>query len=155
MKKLIKPLLGLAIGLALIAYPQTHGWADGELGIILMHGKGGTAKPRSPLGQLGAAQEDAGFLVIVPDMLWSRSRIWDGDYNNAMGEIVGYVKELRAKGATKIVVGGHSLGANAALGYGARRGGLAGILAIAPGHTPENKGFQNAWAMITGGPGKW
>jgi pimeloyl-ACP methyl ester carboxylesterase len=41
------------------------------------------------------------------------------------------------------VVGGHSLGANAALGYGARREGLPGILAIAAGHTIDGDGFHN------------
>ena len=60
-----------------------------------------------------------------------------------MLEIDKYVAELKSKGAKKIVVGGHSVGANAAIGYGARRNGLAGILAIAPGHIPEVRGFQS------------
>jgi pimeloyl-ACP methyl ester carboxylesterase len=60
-----------------------------------------------------------------------------------MLEIDNAVRKLRERGANKIVVGGHSLGANAALGYGARRNGLAGILAIAPGHVPEVTGFQS------------
>ena len=38
--------------------------------------------------------------------------------------------------------GGHSVGANAAIGYGARREGLGGILTIAAGHIPEVPGFQ-------------
>jgi pimeloyl-ACP methyl ester carboxylesterase len=52
------------------------------------------------------------------------------------------VEKLKSRGAKNIIVGGQSLGANAALGYGARRGRLAGILAIAPGHTPDIRGFQ-------------
>ena len=36
---------------------------------------------------------------------------------------------------------GHSLGANAAIGYAARRPGLAAVVALAPGHLPE------AWAL--------
>lgn len=36
------------------------------------------------------------------------------------------------------------MGGNAALGYGARREGLAGIMVIAPGHTPSCGRFQNA-----------
>ncbi len=137
----IKHLLAVAVVL-LIAAPQQFASARGAVGVVLMHGKGGTAHPNSPVGQLAEALDNAGVIVLAPDMPWHRSRIWDKSFDQAMGEIDKYVAELRRKGAGKIVIGGHSLGANAALGYGARRGGLAGILAIAPGHTPEIRGFQ-------------
>jgi pimeloyl-ACP methyl ester carboxylesterase len=48
------------------------------------------------------------------------------------------IEELKSQGAARIVVGGQSLGANAAIGFAARRGaGLAGVVVLAPGHTPE------------------
>lgn len=133
----------VAIIFASVGIPTQPAHANDEIGIILMHGKGGTSKPRSPIGKLASALESNGFKVLAPDMPWSRSRIWDKSYEDAMKEIDSYVKELRDSGAKKIIVGGHSIGANAAIGYGARRDGLAGILAIAPGHIPEIGGFQN------------
>ncbi|MEI8033469.1 MAG: hypothetical protein WCH05_09005 [Chlorobiaceae bacterium] len=48
------------------------------------------------------------------------------------------VRELRQRGATVIVIAGHSTGANAAIAcaaYGSEK--VDGIIAIAPGHTPD------------------
>jgi pimeloyl-ACP methyl ester carboxylesterase len=57
-------------------------------------------------------------------------------------------------------VGGQSIGANVAIAYGVHREGLAGIMAVAPGHTPENSSFrsfeadyQRALKMIADGTG--
>lgn len=109
----------------------------GDIGVVLMHGKWGGALPQSPVGKLKAKLEEKGFMVVAPEMPWSHTRYLDKSYEDSMAEIDAAVAELKAKGATRIVVGGQSMGANAALGYGARRDGLAGILAIAPGHVPE------------------
>lgn len=117
--------------------------AEESIGIVLMHGKNGTSKPRSPIGLLASFLEDKGILVAIPDMPWSRSRMLEKSYEDSMSEIDEAVNELKDSGATRIVVGGHSMGANAALGYGARREGLAGIVAIAPGHIPESDDFQS------------
>lgn len=114
-----------------------------KVGVLLMHGKWGTSFPKSPIGKLTHSLERKGFLVLAPDMPWSRERGYDKTFEESMTEIDEKVEELRKKGATKIVVGGQSMGANAALGYGARRDGLSGILAIAPGHIPEVNEFQN------------
>lgn len=93
--------------------------------------------PKSPIGKLASALKGAGFLVVAPDMPWSRSRGFDKTYEETMAEIDDAVERLKEAGATKIVVGGHSIGANAALGYGARREGLAGVTVIAPDHVVE------------------
>jgi pimeloyl-ACP methyl ester carboxylesterase len=74
-------------------------------------------------------------------MPWSARRIYDATYDQAMIEIDAAVDRLRKAGAQKIAVIGHSLGANAAIGYGARRKGLQAVVALAPGHLPE------AWAL--------
>lgn len=118
--------------------------AADKIGVVLMHGKTGTANPQSPIGPLIAALQGAGILVDTPDMPWSRTRFLDKDYSGAMEEIDAAVSRLKKRGATKIVVAGQSMGANAALGYGAHRDGLAGIMAIAPGHVPDLPGYQNA-----------
>jgi len=117
--------------------------AADDIGVVLLHGKWGTAKPKSPIGKLAARLKRAGFAVQLPSVAWSKSRYLDRDYEAAMADIDQAVKTLKAAGKTKIVVGGQSMGANAALGYGARHDGLAGVMAIAPGHIPEVRGYQD------------
>ena len=158
--KPLKYLLAALLAVFCVASAVSDARADG-VGVVLMHGKWGTSLPRSPIGKLANALEDAGFAVIAPDMPWPRERLYDKDFDRAMSEIDDAVAELKSKGAAKIVVGGHSLGANAALGYGARRDGLAGILAIAPGHVPDAPKWRDhfapyvaeARAMISAGKG--
>jgi len=135
--------LSIATAVVLVAAGAPTAAADGPLGIVLMHGKSSTAEAKSPIGKLARILGNNGFLVATPEMAWSRSRVLDKDYEAALAEIDDAVARLRGMGAERIVVGGHSMGANAAIGYGARRGGLAGILAIAPGHVPDVTGFQN------------
>lgn len=152
----------LLLAAALLAWSgTTSAFAADKIGVVLMHGKMGTAKSRSPIGPLIATLKSAGILVVAPDMPWSRSRYLAKDYEESMVEIDAAVARLKHAGATKIVVGGHSMGANAALGYGARREGLAGIMAIAPGHVPDLRVFQRsihfdyrrAKAMVAKGEG--
>ena len=133
----------LLLFLAGVTFAGVPAVAGEKIGVVLMHGKNRTASEKSPIGKLAYALEVADFIVAAPDMPWSRSRGFDRTYAETMAEIDRAVANLKDKGATKIVVGGHSLGANAALGYGARREGLAGILAIAPGHTIDGDGFHN------------
>ena len=94
--------------------PQKSFSASNDVGVILMHGKGGTAGERSSIGKLAESLESEGFIVLAPDMPWHELRIWDKSFDESMVEIDGYVAELKSKGAKKIVVGGQSLGANAA-----------------------------------------
>jgi pimeloyl-ACP methyl ester carboxylesterase len=129
-------ILILAI-VALALWPPEGARSGSDVGIVLLHGKWGTALPGSPIGKLAGALENAGFLVVAPDMPWSRSRYYAKDYEASMAEIDDAVASLEDRGASRIVVGGHSMGANVALGYGARRDGLAGIIVMAPGHAPE------------------
>lgn len=118
-----------------LVYGQTALAAE-KIGVILMHGKGGTNKPKSPLGKLASVLENKGFLVSIPDMPWSRFREFNRTYEQSMDEIAELVASLRSRGATKVVVGGQSIGANAALGYGALNGDMDGLLILAPGHVP-------------------
>ena len=117
-----------------LAGPTT---ALAETGIVIMHGKGGKNMQKAPTQILARFLRDKGFIVAAPNMPWQADRIFDKTLEEAMIEIDGIVAELKSDGADKIVIAGHSLGANAALAYGARRDGLAGIIAMAPGHVPE------------------
>jgi pimeloyl-ACP methyl ester carboxylesterase len=109
------------------------------LGIVLIHGKGGT--PTTGIEGLHESLKRAGALVDAPEMPWSARRIYDATYDQAMTEIDAAAERLKKAGASRIVVVGHSLGANAAIGYAARRRELLGVVALAPGHLPE------AWAL--------
>ncbi|MGD9922465.1 MAG: alpha/beta hydrolase [Pseudorhodoplanes sp.] len=109
------------------------------LGVVLIHGKGGT--PTTMIEGLHQSLKREGALVEAPEMPWSARRIYDATFDQAMTEIDGAAERLKKAGAKKIVVMGHSLGANAAIGYAARRKNLHAVVALAPGHLPE------AWAL--------
>ncbi len=115
-----------------------------RIGALVMHGKGGT--PGRNVDTLISALESAGILVEAPLMPWGKERIYDRSYEDSLAEMDGYVAKLKARGAQRIVVIGHSIGGNAAIGYGARRQGIAGYVALAPAHNPENPVIQKAAA---------
>jgi pimeloyl-ACP methyl ester carboxylesterase len=105
------------------------------LGVVLIHGKGGT--PTTMIEGLRETLKRNGVLVEAPEMPWSARRIYDATYDDAMAEIDAAADRLKKAGATRIAVIGHSLGANAAIGYAARRDNLHAVVALAPGHLPE------------------
>jgi len=133
--------------------------ASAETGIVVLHGKGGKNLGKAPTKILARVLEEKGFLVAAPDMPWQADRIFDKTLDEAMTEIDGIVADLKSRGADKIVIAGHSLGANVAIAYGARREGLAGIAAMAPGHVPEVWGgriagdLARAREMVAAGKG--
>lgn len=132
----------LAACAALLVSPQAHAQQPRALsgyGIVVLHGKGGT--PTTGIEGLTESLKAQGALVETPELPWSARRIYDATYDQAMDEIDLAVEKLKKAGATKIAVIGHSLGANAAIGYAARRKGLTAVVALAPGHLPE------AWAL--------
>src|SRR5690606_19688598 len=97
------------------------------IGIVWMHGKwGNPGKYTTFVQRLRSAE----MIVESPEMPWSGRRKYAKSYEGAMTEIDAAVARLKAKGATRIIVGGHSMGANAALGYGARREGLTALLLL-------------------------
>ena len=68
-----------------------------ETGVVLMHGKWGTSRPRSPVGGLARSLDDAGFLVATPEMPWSRYRLYDRDLAGVFREIDAAVAGLRRR----------------------------------------------------------
>ena len=133
----------VALGLMIVG---VNGVAADGVGVVLMHGKDGSVKPRSPIGQLESKLGD-NFEVKALDMPWSRSNGFNKTLEECFAKIDKSVENLKSKGATKIVVGGHSLGAAVALAYATQRPGLAGILMIAPGHRPDLLASDNEGAL--------
>jgi pimeloyl-ACP methyl ester carboxylesterase len=113
---------------------------DQDIGIVLMHGKNGT--PHGYIATLAGSLRRAGLQVETPEMPWSKNRIYAKSYDDSMLEIDEAVNRLKSKGAIRIVIAGQSLGANAALGYAARREGLSGVIVLAAGHFPSVDNFQ-------------
>ena len=123
----------LLVALALL---PAAAWAQpSATGVVLMHGKWGT--PDKGIQPAELELRGAGFLVVSSEMPWSDRRAYDASFDEAMAQIDGEVAKLRAQGARKIVVGGQSFGANMALAYAARHPDVAGVIALAPGHSPE------------------
>jgi pimeloyl-ACP methyl ester carboxylesterase len=110
-------------------------------GIVFLHGKGAWSGGFD--GGVLSSLEEEGALVAKPEMPWSFHRRYAATYDQAMAEIDTAVAGLKTKGASRIVIIGHSLGANAAIGYAARHPELAGVVALAPGHLPEAEPLRN------------
>ncbi|MBV9221411.1 MAG: alpha/beta hydrolase [Methylobacteriaceae bacterium] len=106
--------------------------AAGKVGIVLMHGEQGA--PGRIIASLSGALEAAGYLVQRPDMCWSARRAYEAPFPDCLGVVDDAIVKLKNLGATTIVVGGMSLGGNAAIAFGAARKDLLGVIALAPAH---------------------
>jgi pimeloyl-ACP methyl ester carboxylesterase len=132
--------------------------AAADLGAIVMHGKWGT--PEGPVKPVADALAREGVLVASPEMPWSRRRLYDKSVEGADAEIDAEIAALRSRGAKRIILVGHSLGAAYALHY-ASRGDVDGVVAIAPGHRTEAPRFADhfrpavtdARALVAAGKG--
>lgn len=111
--------------------------AQERIGVLLLHGKSPGSTQTPHLRPVKAGLEQDGMLVRYPDMPWSRLRYLDGDWSQAMAEMQQHVAALRAQGAARIVLVGHSMGVPAALGYAARHGDVDALVLLAPGHVPR------------------
>ncbi|TFY96313.1 hypothetical protein [Ramlibacter humi] len=133
--------------------------AEGPTGVVLMHGK--QSRP-SDVSDIANALKGAGCKVATPEMPWSQRREYDVPYAAALEEVEAAWKDLASGGAQRLLVGGHSLGANGALAYAASGRPLAGVFALSPGHVPEGSGFrrdvasgvQKAQEMVARGAGE-
>ena len=122
----------LALALFLVALLPLAAGAAEKIGVLLLHGKAGGNKS---IYHLSGKLESAGFLVEMPSSTpWSPNRIYDRTYLETLKELDAAVDKLKAAGASRLVVGGHSIGANVALGYAANRKGLAGLIVLGAGH---------------------
>lgn len=121
--------------------------------VVLIHGKAGGQGPLQPLAQ---ALKARGAVVVLPRMSWTSGY---RTYDQTLGEVQAVVSRLKANGAKRVVLAGHSLGANVAMGYAARAGGVDAVLALAPGHRPDfiasqtGSSISEAKAMAAAGQG--
>jgi pimeloyl-ACP methyl ester carboxylesterase len=131
---------------------------NSKLGIVIMHGKGGS--PNRHVNELASALESKGYLVANLEMPWSGRRNYDSTVPEAENEVEAALAKLRAQGAQKVFVAGHSQGGLFALYFGNKHK-VDGIIAIAPGGNVANSTFteklgpqvEQARKMIAEGKG--
>jgi dienelactone hydrolase len=154
-------LLGIvSTVLALLAISPAH--AQDKIGVILMHGKQSTPTATPGLNVIASNLQSAGHLVVAPTMPWARGA-WESinvTVDQVLATIDGHAAALRGQGATRIVIGGQSLGANIALSYAVERGNVAGVVMLSPGHNPigtsrgpTGKDIERARALVDAGKG--
>lgn len=114
--------------------------SNSTIGIVLMHGKGGT--PTKYISDLAGPLEQQGFLVANLEMPWSDRRDYDVTVHAAESEVETALSALRSKGARKVFVAGHSQGGLFALYFGTGHA-VDGVIAIAPGGSVSSPIFRD------------
>ncbi|BBP01340.1 alpha/beta hydrolase [Sulfuriferula nivalis] len=110
-----------------------------QLGIVIMHGKGGS--PSGLVSTLAEGLQTRGYLVSNLDMPWSGRRHYDVDVAHAQREVEAAILSLRQQGAQKVFVAGHSQGGVFAM-YLAGVLPVDGVIAMSPGGNVASAGFR-------------
>jgi pimeloyl-ACP methyl ester carboxylesterase len=126
----MRSLASLVAAAWLALFPLFCAAESPGIGVVVMHGKGGS--PSRHVDGFAAALAQKGFLVANLEMPWSGRRQYDVTVDAADKEIDAAFEAMRAKGAGKFFVAGHSQGGVYALHYGATHP-VDGVIAIAPG----------------------
>ncbi len=154
----VKIFLVFLFFLAGISHISTAQTPATEIGVVVMHGKGGS--PLKLVAELASLLAKRGYLVENLEMPWSGARNYDVDVDTAEMEVGSALGRLRSRGARKVFVAGHSQGGLFALYFGGRQV-ADGIIAIAPGGNVGNSVFREklgaavdlARKLIAGGKG--
>lgn len=143
-----------AVGGCVAANPKSSPGA-----IVFMHGK--MSSPNyPPFAAATGSLVSAGYAVATPEMPWSRQRYLSGSLPSAFDQIGREVEGFRKQGFARVLLGGHSIGAGIAVGYAATRGGIDGLVLLAPGHSPEDftgttqPSLETARQMVAAGKGR-
>jgi pimeloyl-ACP methyl ester carboxylesterase len=100
------------------------------IGIVVMHGKADS--PVGLVAPLVGALELQGYLVANLEMPWSVRRNYDTGVAQTDAEVAAAIGKLRARGAQRVFVAGHSIGGAYVFHYGTLCG-CDGIISIAGG----------------------
>jgi pimeloyl-ACP methyl ester carboxylesterase len=136
MRRTAGTILALLLGVAIDAPAQP---ASAQIGIVVMHGKGGS--PTRNVAELASGLEMKGYLVANLEMPWSGARSYDVPVAGAASEVEAALAQLRARGAAHLFVAGHSQGGLFALYFGDRHP-VDGIIAIAPGGNVASPAYR-------------
>lgn len=102
-----------------------------------MHGK--WSSPNTPvLRLLEKRLLKENFQIDKPIMAWSRHKKYDQSYYDVLKDLSDKIKKYKQQSnIQKIILMGHSIGANACFAYQAEYNDADAIVAITPGHYPE------------------
>lgn len=131
--------LALALILAGISHSSAAQTPSPGIGIVIMHGKGGS--PTGYVSTMASSLEEKGYLVANLEMPWSGRRAYDVSVSVAEKEVEAALRMLRSNGAKKLFVAGHSQGGLFVLYFGGRHE-VDGVIAIAPGGDVNNSTFR-------------
>jgi alpha-beta hydrolase superfamily lysophospholipase len=130
-------LTGLA---AAPAVAQTPAPPEGGIGVVVMHGKGGS--PSRLVPPLASALKEQGWQVANLEMAWSGRRDYDVPVRQAVAEVDAALQAMRAQGARKLFIAGHSLGGLFTFYLGSQLK-VDGLIAIAPGGSPASMVYRD------------
>ena len=130
----------------------------GNVGVVVLHGRWGD--PHGWISNLTQQIASAGYPVEAPLMNWSLAKSYQGGLDESDREVSQAIEALRQRGASRIVLIGHSIGGSFALRY-ARTHALAGVIVIVPAPYLDLPGFHQkvqsdldrAASMKAGGQG--
>lgn len=130
---LMVAVAGLVGHRAVLAQPA------GEVGVVIMHGKGGG--PKGLVRKLAEALQARGMRVRNLTMPWSGQRNYDAGPEAAQAQVAQAITELQGEGARRVFLIGHSQGGVYALHLAAQLP-VAGIVALAPGGNVASAVFE-------------
>lgn len=129
---------------ALAAAAPLSALAQAEpIGIVIMHGKGGS--PNHFVSDLARSLERKDYLVANLEMPWSGRLGFSLPVSRAEADVAAAVADLRGKGAKKVFVAGHSLGGAFTL-HLAGRLTADGFIVIALGGDAANPFYRKSVA---------
>jgi len=105
-----------------------------ECAMVLLHGKWGSPDLISHFGR----RMQGVCAAKAIEMPWSQRRNYDQPYPIALEEIAKEVRSLRAQGYKRVVIAGHSFGANAVTAYMTVYDDADAVISLAPGHSPNH-----------------
>ena len=139
MTRNIRFLARLILSALLFAAPLIALAQSEPVGIVIMHGKGGS--PTRLVADLARTLEGKGYLVANLEMPWSGNRNYDMPVTKGEEEVVAALEALRGKGAKKVFVAGHSQGGAFAL-HLAGKLNVDGVICISPGGNVGTRFYQ-------------
>lgn len=116
-------------------------------GFLLLHGKGaGPDYPACALLPLHKQMVADGLIVDYVAHSWAQGKLYQQPFEYSLPDVRWGIDRLVEKGATRIHIVGHSLGANVAFFYATHFDNFKSIVALAPAHNTHLAKF-NQWSL--------
>lgn len=116
-------------------------------GFLLLHGKGaGPNYPACAMIPLHKQMVANGVLADYVANSWSLGRLYQQPFEDSIADVHQGIDRLVKRGATRIHIVGHSLGANVALFYATQFSNFKSIVCLAPAHNTHLAKF-NQWSL--------